>query len=90
MKLYFSMPFVVINFCPGTCTDTPGFICSGRPGPRKFRLSTEKEGSALSSGKGFASAFHHVLVRKPTHVKEAAKIPEAMAVIGMKISFKPM
>ena len=25
MKLYFSMPCVVINFCPGTCTDTPGF-----------------------------------------------------------------
>ena len=44
----------------------------------------------MSSGKGIASAFHHVLVRKPTHVEEAAKIPEAMAVIGMKISFKPM
>ena len=30
-------------FCPGTCTDAPGFICSGTPDPRKFSLSTEKE-----------------------------------------------
>ena len=83
------MPCVVKHFCPGTCTDTLGFICSGTPDPRKFRLSTEKKGQHCQLEKDSRPRFTTTWYASPLTLKRRRRYQKQWSLSARKLASCP-